>query len=115
MSIKHDTSIASQSGTPEETRASHTPGPLTVRDSGGDYFIIDAPGRWMELAHVYKHAIRHNKAGYANANLFSAAPDLLAACKAVLKLGRELDKAGIINDPAINAVRAAIAKAEGRK
>jgi hypothetical protein len=40
--------------------------------------------------------------------------DTLAACKAVLKLGSELDKAGIINDPAINAVRAAIAKAEGR-
>lgn len=39
--------------------------------------------------------------------------DLLAACEAVLRLGGELDKAGIINDPAINAVRAAVAKANG--
>jgi hypothetical protein len=49
----------------------------------------------------------------ANARLIAAAPDLLAGCMALMKLGREMDKAGIINDPSVNAIRAAISKAMG--
>ena len=89
----------------------HTPGPwkaegwesVVVNDTNGNTLVL-MPGASYGLAAVK-----------ANARLIAAAPDLLAACKAVDDAwtgGENGDWRGAL-DRALGMARAAIAKAEG--
>lgn len=86
--------------------ARHTPAPWTIDPptAQGDYPICEGPDGFL-IATVWHDDSRREQ---ADAKLISAAPELLAACKALLSY----------SDPAkareIEArARAAIAKAEG--
>ena len=50
----------------------------------------------------------------ANANLFLAAPELLAACQRVVRLLEQQQDTDPVLDSTLKQVRAALAKAEGR-
>jgi len=94
--------------------AKHTPGPWTnqvVNTVSGVCFKV-GPFPWKEgeLNHACIYADYPNKSGYeqcaANARLIAAAPDLLEALLAVLKVAdRKTDE--------FDMARAAIAKATG--
>lgn len=85
----------------------HTPGPWRIGDAGHTVFgpKTDAPAPTMVAQRLTR----------ANARLIAAAPDLLAALEDLLDLGR----AGFIRGEdiavtrAVDAARAAIAKAKG--
>src|SRR5690606_11039817 len=95
----------------------HTPGPWKSEYHGKESHAIiggSANGRdWTIIAEI------HDPVGYvprsersANARLIAAAPDLLAACKAVLN---EIQTNTEWLDPAVeSALEAAIAKATGK-
>lgn len=94
-----------------ETKGQHTPGPLTARHSElmrGVVQVFDSGG--FPIANF----ARAGKSGenLANAILFSAAPKLLAAAKAVV---RRLDNGDSIEPGWYEAerLRAAIARAKG--
>lgn len=97
--------------------ASHTPGPLAVINSasGMPLIIADHPQHVVCIA-----KLQDTPEGWATAQLFSAAPDLLEALQA-LRLAREQDKyrswdKGVPNFNAAEALAdAAIAKATGEK
>lgn len=87
----------------------HTPGPWVLSS-----LVVRAAGNGYEVAHVHCNFKIRGKEGrdeyeYAqgNAHLIAAAPDMLFALKAV--------ECGAPFDVVIHQVRAAIAKAEGRK
>lgn len=74
----------------------HTPGPLRVKPSSnklpGDYSLLDESG--AVIAETYRHcdyydgrSVKYDdvRLAHANANLFAAAPDLLAACESMLE------------------------------
>ena len=89
----------------------HTPGPWTVRDHGG-YIEVETPDE-PTVAHFGSLSFDgadHDWA-LANARLIAAAPELLAALKAMA------DRAEWYGDEDADSLcgaRAAIAKAEGR-
>ena len=97
------------------SKHTHRPGPYRVgRGAGGEPFSIESATRTLALV---KTDGEHTE---GNANLFAAAPDLLAACKSL----EELDTRNLIqyaNVPtgklnymnAIALIRSAIARAEG--
>lgn len=94
----------------------HTPGPWRVSEGrhNKNWALISAP-RWEDFARV---VIRMDgdemdfATGVANARLIAAAPDLLAACKALMPEG--WDEGHMDHMPGIKLARLAIAKAEGR-
>lgn len=110
-------------------KATHTPGPLTITgpsggirhgrfqvDDGGDYAIIDSAGKIIGEA-IRLVAECDERPAQANACLWAAAPDLLAACKAIeIQFGGMADS-DIESEAraAIDLTRSAIAKAEGGK
>ena len=76
----------------------HTPGPLTTRgpsnglgplDDGGDYGIMDAAGKVVGEAY-YKVGVAMFRPAEANARLWAAAPDLLAACDNPVRVGHKV-------------------------
>ena len=78
----------------------------------GQFEVIDpASDNGDTLAVVDPDCTRHDleESAEANARLMAASPDLLDACKAML-LHRECP----VNSPEAEAMRGAIAKAEGR-
>ena len=79
---------------------SHTPGPW--RCIGGPF-----PGV-LEIESVRGEYVAADVHGEANANLITAAPDLLAALKALREADRNSDQSAVCNQ-----ADAAIAKAEG--
>lgn len=100
------------------TKQTHTPGPWTanparfVAGANGDVAIVNDHHSLIAVAYV------RNGEEQANARLIAAAPDLLAACRAVAgmeqraRAGEYIDWTSNGNE-AIQLVRAAIAKAEG--
>jgi hypothetical protein len=102
--------------------ASHTPGPWTLEDPLGPELLSivvgDEPHQWQFIAQVSAAGNREEgdvpKAqAKANAHLIAAAPEMLAALKAIAALmndGGRLPE----NGPTHRTALAAIAKAEGR-
>lgn len=81
----------------------HTPGPWKVYYRGAGGWRLQAGSAWsvdLSSAHLTEH----------DARLIAAAPEMLEACRAVLAYYT----GGRIANPALDAARAAIAKAEGR-
>lgn len=106
--MRHPLSLLDQLPDPaqQEPLGDHTPGPWVF--NGGDH----AP-----ILHIYAtddkhvfHDVRPLPEQEANARLMAAAPELLAALKALLaELPNFMAKSGAVGD-----ARAAVAKAEGR-
>jgi hypothetical protein len=94
----------------EPQQASHTPGPW---GTGAMMTRVEAsPANWrvpMLIAdcHAGKYAPENEEERVANARLIAAAPDLLAACEAMM------DKASTSYVDAERLIAAAIAKAKG--
>ena len=99
---------------------SHTPGPWEVDDES--IYAKNSDGSWQQVAEL--PGWRTNKGEVmsdtdrANARLIAAAPDLLAACHALMRAEpmQEGKRGGEIMGQislAIDAARAAIAKAKG--
>ena len=89
----------------------HTPGPWTY-EPRTRFVLKGAPAPNAGLAPIIAHAVSLGKnvglqwkETNANGHLMAAAPDLYAACKALVQCNRDIDI-----DPAIYA---AIEKAEG--
>jgi len=87
--------------------ATHTPGPWryeastkTIRSQPANY--------WLASMNSWDGAVDHD----ANARIIAAAPDLMAACRAVLDEFPAFDSKRI--ESVKNICRAAITKAEGR-
>lgn len=85
----------------------HTPGPWFYSRNGNPIYIT---GNWDKVAGTYADvaeiAQQEQSEAQANARLIAAAPDMLAALKAIL------DETGGMGGP-FTAARAAIAKATG--
>jgi hypothetical protein len=90
------------------TKRAHTPGPWGIGDyDDGHECVIEASESKRMICECYEDGEEHTDEDRANARLIAAAPDLLDACKEVLRCAAlpELWAAPI---------RAAIAKADGR-
>lgn len=102
----------------------HTPGPWTVGtsralayDSRGDVCderIYISPDPKISANMICQVGGLRDRNTEANARLISAAPELLEACKAALKIIEAEQEACGIYTAHTNIIRAAIAKAEGR-
>lgn len=94
------------SETQKQTEAQHTPGPLRVRERASRYDIETVGGEIT--AEVYNNA---------DALLYASAPDLLAACKALLAgphRGGTIGEAYYtISDDVRAQARSAISRARG--
>lgn len=92
----------------------HTPGPWTMHPRGEDGAEVRAitSVAWCGIASTHgasgSQVIRADEA-QANARLIAAAPDLLAACEAIIDAATPWAP----DTPALMMVRAAIAKAKG--
>jgi hypothetical protein len=99
----------------------HTPGPWEIRDDNlGCKEIVAGfsndsegwDGRLFTVNVGYTHGLENEGEDAANARLIAAAPDMLAALRAVIFQtiqGKVLER-----DACVTAARSAIAKAEGR-
>lgn len=101
------------------SNVTHTPGPWVFADDRGRPLgtagHVMPDGCHVDLGEDGEAVVtdRFDSTGdvaVANARLIAAAPDLLAACKAMVRTG----KAPADIDAAYDLMRAAIAKAEGR-
>lgn len=92
------------------TKGTHTPGPWRI-DRPLGYWAI-GPNPHADDGQVLRLYTKPYGEDEANARLIAASPDLLAACK---ELASRFEKTGEawMSDPAWQAARAAIAKAEG--
>jgi hypothetical protein len=117
----------------QSTHLSHTPGPWKASGQGGHSVVLcqSKPARndTRIPSYGYRDSDGHSIAypfiddqgcarldfvcfSHADARLIAAAPELLAACKALLPEGWD---DGVMDDiPGIKLARLAIAKAEGR-
>jgi len=107
----------------ETKNTGHTPGPFEVEDrfwveEYGDRFVIVAgPGRDRVAITSLRGAPNGDvDVARANADLFAAAPDLLAACQSTVWLLEMMVGIGRFpgNAEELRECKAAIAKAEGR-
>ena len=89
---------------------SHTPGPWWVERRVGDALQVNAEHRGKGSSYCIA-SVNHweGPIDHANARLIAAAPDLLAACK---RLSGVITNYVTLAD--VDALNAAIAKAEGR-
>jgi hypothetical protein len=103
----------------------HTPGPWTEHKWNTEEHQISALGGTVALV-SHSHSLISDESADANARLIAAAPDLLAACEALLayanrysdemaKVGRGASELGELADSISVAgmARAAIARAKG--
>lgn len=94
--------------------ANHTPGPWVLDDDGHDirtHLADQWPCGCVEGNLIAYVAHTEDVLGQANAHLIAAAPDLLAACEALLRDAREFFPT--VSGEAITAAEDAIAKAKG--
>lgn len=99
-----------ENGIREKTEpAQHTPGPWKT----GEMRLTKTSAMVHTITAGNHHfcAVDGNEAATANARLIAAAPELLAACKAIIE---EYDNAIGMMAQAIPSVRQAIEKAEGK-
>jgi len=98
----------------EKPKVSHTPGPWEINQRVDNPCGIDA---FISIANVHGVAYAFGdtkEQREANAHLIAAAPDLLEACKAVLRWAQVMNLYGTSSEPAcVDMCEAAIAKAEG--
>ena len=103
--------------------AQHTPGPWSIALSTDHTPAVTVPvhpseGSGFVVAHINRLPRMGSVLGDADANahLIAAAPDMMAALKAIDIEARDIDADGNIILPSHvwDAARAAIAKAEGR-
>lgn len=114
--------------------AKHTPGPWTVDentlagygDNGSNFYVV-APNQDRHDGSIATLPMQHRLLDYgatpeyecakANARLIAAAPELLEACKlfveAIDGCAYPAEDAGLVIAAPMDAIRAAIAKAEG--
>jgi hypothetical protein len=95
--------------------AKFTPGPWHVHGANGN--VVYAPDGWIADVRAGTKG-SHGPAAQANANLIAAAPDLYAACKALIAYQESEEEWSILvatkaYESAVAMARAAIAKAEG--
>jgi hypothetical protein len=98
----------------------HTPGPWHVRVFDGSQWSIDAEGD-LTLAQACQirplPLDRKQEERTANARLIASAPELLEACKMIVEYDEDVEESGgeflRLYIKALNAARAAIAKATG--
>lgn len=109
------------------TTITHTPGPWRA----GSYQCV-TPGKvpdsiaiWPQSAYRERQDTpatpialvspleKSNDIDFANARLMAAAPELLAACKAIMEVPEAVKSLANWGDQALIATRSAIAKAEG--
>lgn len=88
----------------KKIQSKHTPGPWKQEYEGGS---ISQSSNIHKII-VYDEGKFDNEEGQANARLIAAAPELLEACKTVLK-GTEY-----MTQDDFNLIKSAIARAEGR-
>lgn len=97
--------------------AEHTPGPFTVGGLDDGTLIIQSEHEPDALAELPYGGPAYEPRQRANAHLFAAAPDLLAACEALSARMDSFCRSGIVPDHldkrAMEQARAAIAKAKG--
>jgi hypothetical protein len=95
----------------------HTPGPWYAE--GSDIGSAENVTVGVAIAGRTDDAYISHAEVQANAHLMAAAPDLLAALLSFIALHEDgslhIDGSPAIEDPAITAARAAIAKAEGKE
>ena len=89
----------------------HTPGPWAIQDFEGEDVAIVGAGDYF-IARVQFSDEELEDENQANARPIAAAPDLLAALKALLPEG--WDDGVMDHMPGVFAARSAIAKAEGK-
>ena len=96
------------------SNTTHTPGPWAAEYSSyGEeiWFGGEGCGMWtIDPPSVYMSGEEGGATAAANARLIAAAPDLLAACKALL---RQCECSGAPDSPDMAKARATIAKATG--
>lgn len=95
----------------------HTPGPWFCENGDNRWTVWDDEG--MACICDVHAGVEPDPSGATHARLIAAAPDLLAACEALMEAQRRADAGehggfGVYVD-AIDAARAAIAKAKGTK
>lgn len=89
----------------------HTKGSWRLQEKCED-LVIEVVANGEEIAEIYQHEGREDE-GMANAHLMLAAPELLAACRAVLvNLGDPAPWKDVCPD-CHEMLRAAVAKATG--
>ena len=95
----------------------HTPGPWTEHKWNSEEHQVSALGGTVALV-SHSHSLITDEQADANATLIAAAPELLAACKLALDWhadGTPVEEMSSMEQTAINALEAAIRKAEGGK
>lgn len=101
-----------------ETVAQHTPGPWRVHvdEHRGGPFIMAVPAPGLnEYSVARTYDIPYKGAREANARLIAAAPELLAAARAVWERYEQAAEKRWAFDPGLEQLGIAIAKAEGRE
>jgi hypothetical protein len=101
-----------------DNMSKHTPGPWKVAQTGGFELAVYGRSKNQPICIFTTpdgdYIPQELKNGKANAHLIAAAPDLLAALKALSAgLHDELDSNPRVKASEVRAARAAIAKAEG--
>jgi hypothetical protein len=100
----------------------HTPGPWEVCSDGAGWYIEAMPEREHSLAHISSPEWQESPdtsidEAEANARLIASAPELLEACKMIVEYDEDVEESGgeflRLYIKALNAARAAIAKATG--
>ena len=69
----------------------HTPGPWKAVQTGDYVKVVGANGDLVSDLRLIHHPAGSEPIGWNNALLMAAAPDLLAACEAILRLQEEHD------------------------
>lgn len=97
--------------------AAFTKGPwFTAKDGWGQGTVQHnlPTGHIGQICIVQSTGAKTQVEGYANACLIAAAPDLLAACEELLRMG-DLNELSTVGLPEYDQARAAIAKAKGHQ
>lgn len=95
--------------------AAHTPGPWSVQ--GRHQMEVSGPPGTIIICDIGRSGAPSEEiyaTGQADARLIAAAPDLLAALASITDECHEQRKTYAVSAKAINAARAAIAKARGK-
>ena len=99
----------------------HTPGPWTATGNGGEdeaYLVVKRDNHSDILSHIARMydvwiCDEHGGTAKANARLIAAAPELLAACRAIAQLADGQGRANMLE--VAGQARAAILKAEKKE
>lgn len=93
----------------------HTPGPwaTTTRQGSWDWLVYSLADPNIEICQPFHDGTEFNEVGEANARLIAAAPELLAEAIELLRNAEYADGVATVLTQDCEALKAAIAKAEG--